>query len=156
MWAAWWSGPPAKQPFRKPDAYEGGARSPEEALREAERRAGMSLVLIEPTWARAWARVLIGDPPWPREPRDTVSASRGPEPESDASATSTSPKQGRSLWDILGVGPKATLDEIRKAYRKRAKETHPDQGGTAEAFRELLKAYDAALARRKHAKRARP
>lgn len=60
LWAAWWTGAPARDPFRKPDASSGGARTREEARLEAERAAGRSLVEIEPRWARAWARVLLG------------------------------------------------------------------------------------------------
>jgi len=37
-------------------------------------------------------------------------------------------------YDTLGVEPTASPDEIKRAYRKRARETHPDHGGdTAEA-----------------------
>ncbi|MBS0243608.1 MAG: J domain-containing protein [Proteobacteria bacterium] len=49
-------------------------------------------------------------------------------------------------YETLGVKPDATPDEIRKAYRKAAKETHPDLNpGNAEAekrFKELSSAYD--------------
>src|SRR5690606_4535560 len=51
LWAAWWSGPPTRQPFRKPDAYGGGARTVDDARREAERVAGRPLVLAPPLWA---------------------------------------------------------------------------------------------------------
>ena len=64
MWVAWWTAPPAREPFRKPDAFSGGARSHEEALAQARRAAGVPLVEIQPYWARAWARVLLGRPPW--------------------------------------------------------------------------------------------
>lgn len=49
----------------------------------------------------------------------------------------------RDFYKILGVQPNATLAEIRRAYRKRAKELHPDiTGADSEAFRELVKAYE--------------
>jgi len=51
MWVAWWTAPPARAPFRKPDASSGGARSHEEALAEARRAVGGPLVEIEPYWA---------------------------------------------------------------------------------------------------------
>lgn len=45
-------------------------------------------------------------------------------------------------YAILGVGRTATLIEIRSAYRRKAKETHPTAGGTDEAFIALKKAHD--------------
>ncbi|MBN9277969.1 MAG: J domain-containing protein [Hyphomicrobium sp.] len=49
-------------------------------------------------------------------------------------------------YEILGVAPSATQDDIRKAYRKAAKETHPDLNpGKSEAesrFKEINAAYD--------------
>lgn len=49
-------------------------------------------------------------------------------------------------YAMLGVTPDASQDEIRKAYRKAAKETHPDLNpGKAEAekrFKEINAAYD--------------
>ena len=45
------------------------------------------------------------------------------------------------LHDALGVSPDASADDVRKAYRRRAKRAHPDQGGDAEAFNTLTSAY---------------
>src|SRR3954451_10586603 len=75
MWVAWWTAPPAREPFRKPDAFSGGARSHEEALAQARRAAGVLLVEIEPYWARAWARVLLGRPPWGVGAKEPASSS---------------------------------------------------------------------------------
>jgi len=50
---------------------------------------------------------------------------------------------GRSPYDVLGVRMGASEDEIKKAYRKKAMETHPDRGGDAEKFKEVNAAYDA-------------
>ncbi len=44
-------------------------------------------------------------------------------------------------FDILGVKPDATLEEIKKAYKKLASKTHPDKGGDPEQFKKILKAY---------------
>ena len=56
---------------------------------------------------------------------------------------------------VLGVGPDASLDEIRDAYRAKSKKHHPDLGGDEWAFRMVLRAYEvlkttAALPRQRH------
>lgn len=54
-------------------------------------------------------------------------------------------KQGRrkqSPYELLGVSSNSSPEEIKRAYRKRAMETHPDTGGSAEAFREVSEAYE--------------
>ncbi len=138
FWAAWWSGPPARVPFKKPDASDGGAATREEALAAAEKRAGMTLVEIDPLWARAWIRVLRGEPAWPsrasREPRAARTQS------ADAAAAD-------SIWAVLGVGRDVSEAELKAAYRKRALETHPDQGGDEASFRRVLQAYEEAKRR---------
>lgn len=47
-----------------------------------------------------------------------------------------------SPHDVLDVPPDALPDEIERAYRRRIKETHPDQGGTVEAFTRVREAYE--------------
>lgn len=44
--------------------------------------------------------------------------------------------------DTLGVSPSATPDEIRKAYLKRAVQTHPDKGGNEEEFKGVQNAWE--------------
>jgi len=44
----------------------------------------------------------------------------------------------------LGLPVTASEQEVKEAYRRRAKEIHPDHGGDEEAFRNLQEAYDAA------------
>ncbi len=41
----------------------------------------------------------------------------------------------KDLYDTLGVSPDATDDEIKRAYRERARETHPDHGGDIDEFK---------------------
>ena len=45
-------------------------------------------------------------------------------------------------YAILGVSRDADQSEIKKAYRKKARELHPDYGGDEEAFKELSVAYE--------------
>ena len=48
----------------------------------------------------------------------------------------------RDLYEILGVSREAGDDEIKRAYRRRARELHPDAGGDEEEFKELTTAYE--------------
>lgn len=51
----------------------------------------------------------------------------------------------KNYYDILGVGRKATQEEIKNAYRKLAKKYHPDSSGSdrdKEHFQEIQEAYD--------------
>lgn len=127
FWAAWWSAPPRKAPFQRPDASDGGAATFDEARAAAEARAGAPLTVIDPTWARAWIQILRGQAP--RFP-----APRGAEPRATAAPEA-------SLWATLGVTRDVTIDELKLAYRKRALETHPDRGGSADEFRAVVAAY---------------
>ena len=45
-------------------------------------------------------------------------------------------------YNLIGVDKKATTDEIRKAFRKKALKEHPDKGGDADKFKSLSHAYD--------------
>jgi molecular chaperone DnaJ len=49
-------------------------------------------------------------------------------------------------YDLLGVAPNATDDEIKRAYRKLARELHPDASGgdpaSEERFKEVTMAYE--------------
>lgn len=47
-----------------------------------------------------------------------------------------------SHYETLGVRRDADRDTIKRAYRKKAHEAHPDKGGKAEAFHAIQKAYD--------------
>lgn len=149
FWAAWWTGPPSHVPFRKPDAEGGAAKTREEALAAAEARAGVKLAEIDSLWAKAWMRVIRGQPPWPskssREPRSARSERMEGEPQ--------------SIWSLLGASSHSTDAELKAAYRKKAMETHPDHGGDAETFRRVVAAYAEAKKRIKRPRgstRSRP
>ena len=47
---------------------------------------------------------------------------------------------GRRARNVLGVNADAGQDDIRRAFRARAHLTHPDHGGDASAFAEVLDA----------------
>jgi curved DNA-binding protein len=44
-------------------------------------------------------------------------------------------------YSTLGVSQTATADEIKRAFRKKAHEHHPDKGGDQEAFKKINEAY---------------
>ena len=140
FWAAWWTETPKESPFQKPDASNGGASTVEAALAEAERACGRRLVPIEARRGRAWMRILRGQPPWtPRdEARKRVAGAPAPPREGEQ-------VQRASSFAILGIEPGATEDEIKRAYRKKALETHPDRGGDPAVFRVVQQAFERAL-----------
>jgi len=50
-----------------------------------------------------------------------------------------------NYYDLLGIKPGASIAEIKKAFREKAKKLHPDIAGSshAEAMRKLIAAYEA-------------
>lgn len=47
-----------------------------------------------------------------------------------------------NYYKILGVNENAKKDDIKKSYRKLAKEHHPDKGGDENLFKKISEAYD--------------
>jgi curved DNA-binding protein CbpA len=47
-----------------------------------------------------------------------------------------------NLYEVLGVQKDATLKEIKKAYKNKSKENHPDIGGSEELQADINKAYN--------------
>jgi molecular chaperone DnaJ len=49
----------------------------------------------------------------------------------------------RDYYEVLGIGKSASADEIKKAFRRKAVELHPDkQGGDEAKFKEINEAYE--------------
>lgn len=144
LWAAWWTAAPERAPFTKPDAFLGGARTREEARRQAEEAAARPLHEVEGRWARAWARILVGEPPFSEK---ETRAAGDPGAEHALPRRAPAPPTG-SIWATLGILPLATVEDIKRAFRKHALATHPDHGGDPAQFRQVRRAYVEALSRR--------
>ena len=56
------------------------------------------------------------------------------------------------LYDILGVENDADSKAIKRAYRGKAKQAHPDGGGSTEAFEKVNEAYAVLTDQRRRAK----
>jgi hypothetical protein len=84
-----------------------------------------------------------------RLPFEVPEVSAGAGDDADDDSERASETRVRSACRSLGVAPGATADEIRRAYRERVKEVHPDHGGDEEEFRRLREAYVTA---KEHAK----
>ena len=55
-------------------------------------------------------------------------------------------RQETPPWEVLGVSPTATVQEIQAAFRKLSKQHHPDTaGGNRESFEALVSAKSAML-----------
>jgi DnaJ homolog subfamily A member 2 len=52
-------------------------------------------------------------------------------------------------YDVLGVSKDASLDDLKKAYRKAAMKNHPDKGGDPEKVPSFLQLIDRSIDRSK-------
>ncbi len=59
----------------------------------------------------------------------------------------------RNPWEVLGVEEGASYEVVRRAFRWRVKQTHPDAGGDATEFEAVIRAY--AVVSRRAARAAR-
>jgi hypothetical protein len=50
-------------------------------------------------------------------------------------------------WTVLGIMPFASLDQIKQAYKDKAKMHHPDTGGDVNEFHKIQRAYETGLQR---------
>lgn len=50
----------------------------------------------------------------------------------------------RKWWEVLGVDVRASDEEVREAYRKLARQHHPDNGGSADRMAAINPAYEQA------------
>jgi DnaJ-class molecular chaperone len=51
-------------------------------------------------------------------------------------------RQDTKLYDLLGLDPSCSADDIKRAYRRQARATHPDKGGDTEQFKQVNAAYE--------------
>ncbi|WP_430900511.1 MULTISPECIES: J domain-containing protein [unclassified Paraflavitalea] len=51
----------------------------------------------------------------------------------------------KEWYEVLGVSQSANAEQIRKSYREKAMVTHPDKGGSPEAFQLVKEAFDFAI-----------
>jgi len=77
-------------------------------------------------------RELRGEHVEDEEPGAPQSRSHTPQPPTDLDM----------CFRMLGLSPSATMEEIEKAYRRKARIHHPDHGGDEDTMRALNEAYN--------------
>lgn len=51
-------------------------------------------------------------------------------------------QEDNEYYDIMGLDRSANIDEVKRMYRSRAMQLHPDKGGDPEQFKKLSEAYE--------------
>lgn len=59
--------------------------------------------------------------------------------------TALPPNREAAWYEILGVSVGASPDDIKAAFRQKAKEAHPDAGGSVEAMQSVNAAFEQAM-----------
>ncbi|TWT85253.1 Chaperone protein DnaJ [Posidoniimonas polymericola] len=63
-------------------------------------------------------------------------------------------RRERGFLKVLGLSLPVSMDDVKQAFRVKARQTHPDHNGSAAAFREVQQAFDEAVEyAKKHEKR---
>lgn len=91
-----------------------------------------------------------------RLPFDVDEPEWGPTDEPGGRSNSRGSAAVDAAFTTLDVSRDADADTIKRAYRERVKETHPDQGGDEAAFREVQEAYATARAHVEDQRRPQP
>ena len=78
----------------------------------------------------------------PNPPASPMTDNRKATRTASASAASRKKAIAETLYDTLGVARTASADEIKKAYRKKLLQDHPDKGGSKATFQRVKSAFD--------------
>ncbi len=134
---------------RKQNSVEAKRRKAEERLAQQEEEAAAAEAEEDQAWDAAAPADADTDrkpplqkpqPRWVQRPTP-----KGPKGPTLSDLLSRRRPRPQTCWDLLGLPPRSTEDEIQRAWREKAKRAHPDQGGSTAAMAELNAARDAAL-----------
>ena len=158
-WAAWWKSPLGA----RPDLC-GGARTREEVSSEVVRQvqrfvADIALEAVAPRWCRDWRRQwrdeLGRHAERHAQRRFNVDQAQAGFAGFDANlprhrTDRPEPPTARDVridpaFEALGLGSSPSEVDVRRAFRARARDLHPDRGGSEVAFKKLNDSYQRAM-----------